>query len=51
MRLIATDLLGTYLVFFSVHCGVGLEDSGGPNVDNLIKNEKLRDEYEAFKGV
>lgn len=32
-------------------CGVGLEDSSGPNVDREIKNDKLRGEYEAVRGT
>ncbi len=34
-----------------VGCGVGLEDSSGPNVDRQIKNDKLRAEYESVRGT
>lgn len=38
-------------VFSLVGCGVGLEDSSGPNVDREIKNDKLRAEYDSVRGT
>ena len=32
-------------------CGVGLDDSLGPNPDRVMKNEKNRQDYEGIKGV
>lgn len=45
-----------FLVKFSVlavlaGCGVGIEDSAGPDVDREIKNDKLRGEYESLRGT
>lgn len=37
--------------FGLMSCGVGLEDSSGPNVDREIKNDKLRAEYDGVRGT
>lgn len=43
-------LLVSTVAAVSLSCGVGLEDSSGGNADREIKNEKLREEYEAVRG-
>lgn len=42
-------LLG-FSALFLISCGVGLEDSSGPDVDRELKNQKLRAEYESVRG-
>lgn len=43
-------LLLAFTSVFLVSCGVGLEDSSGPDVDRELKNQKLRAEYESVRG-
>ncbi len=39
------------LIIVTNGCGIGLEDSAGPDAARELKNEKLREEYNAIRGT